>query len=493
MRKGILMGTKRMGFLSYLFILVLGPIFLSSTAFSSTVSIPVVSASKGEVIEIPVMVDNVASLGGFQFMVTYDPTVLTLPDINYGSMSPSPNWMMIKDIATPGQIKIGAYDQVLAGSNGSNASIVKLLFNVIGNQKNSTDINIISMKLSDIYGINIPATLGLNGFFSVKVIDNDGDGVPDDIDNRPEIYNPDQTDTDHDNIGDADERCKNDLPVKIGSSNYSSLQEAYDAAPDIAAIEVQAEALYQNIVADKGKSIILDGGYDCNWTNIPYIGETIFKGEIHNINSSLTLKNFYVRKYTTTPIDCAHLTGSEHDTDLDGIPDACDPCPTFAGTCDGDTDSDGMPDSFEFQSGLNRSDPYDAIHDNDNDGATNLQEYIYGTNPSTPDTDTDGDGIPDSVDQCGMIQPVKVSSVYYPSFQRAYNAVLDGDILQSQDEILIGEFNLNRDISVTINAGYDCNYSVDSGETIIKGNVEITDGSLRIDSGKLTIKKYNDN
>jgi pimeloyl-ACP methyl ester carboxylesterase len=46
----------------------------------------------------------------------------------------------------------------------------------------------------------------------------------------------------------------------------------------------------------------------------------------------------------------------------------------------GDSDSDGMPDWWEIKYGLN---PYvdDADDDLDNDGATNLEEYMHGTNP----------------------------------------------------------------------------------------------------------------
>jgi hypothetical protein len=53
--------------------------------------------------------------------------------------------------------------------------------------------------------------------------------------------------------------------------------------------------------------------------------------------------------------------------------------PNFGGAADSDTD--GMPDFWENQYGLNRNNPADANLDNDGDGATNLQEYLAGTNP----------------------------------------------------------------------------------------------------------------
>ena len=46
-----------------------------------------------------------------------------------------------------------------------------------------------------------------------------------------------------------------------------------------------------------------------------------------------------------------------------------------------DTDKDGMPDTWEQDYGFNPNDPSDAAKDFDKDGATNLQEFLAGTNP----------------------------------------------------------------------------------------------------------------
>ena len=46
-----------------------------------------------------------------------------------------------------------------------------------------------------------------------------------------------------------------------------------------------------------------------------------------------------------------------------------------------DTDGDGMPDWWELWHNLNSNDPSDAALDSDNDGITNLNEYIAGTDP----------------------------------------------------------------------------------------------------------------
>ncbi len=55
----------------------------------------------------------------------------------------------------------------------------------------------------------------------------------------------------------------------------------------------------------------------------------------------------------------------------------------------GDVDGDGLPDWWEKQYQLNSSQD-DASLDNDNDGANNLLEFQFGTNPFKADTDNDG-------------------------------------------------------------------------------------------------------
>lgn len=55
-----------------------------------------------------------------------------------------------------------------------------------------------------------------------------------------------------------------------------------------------------------------------------------------------------------------------------------------------DWDADGLPSDWEIANGLDHLDATDAQEDADNDGLTNLQEYIYGFDPQDPDSDDDG-------------------------------------------------------------------------------------------------------
>jgi len=81
---------------------------------------------------------------------------------------------------------------------------------------------------------------------------------------------------------------------------------------------------------------------------------------------------------------------SDHDgdgrTSLDEQNDTQDP----TDLSNPDTDGDLMPDGWELDNGLDPNDPNDANIDSDLDGATNLVEYSFNSDPNDKDTDDDG-------------------------------------------------------------------------------------------------------
>ncbi len=88
---------------------------------------------------------------------------------------------------------------------------------------------------------------------------------------------------------------------------------------------------------------------------------------------------------------------SNTDTDGDGVKDDIDAFPNnpsewldtdkdgIGNNADADDDNDGMPDTWEEEYGFNPL-VKDGSGDLDNDGYTNLREYMQGTDPSDPDS-----------------------------------------------------------------------------------------------------------
>lgn len=61
--------------------------------------------------------------------------------------------------------------------------------------------------------------------------------------------------------------------------------------------------------------------------------------------------------------------------------------PEYKGTPHKDSDSDGMPDDWETKHGLNPNDAADAIADSNDDGYTNIEDFINGLDPKAKKID----------------------------------------------------------------------------------------------------------
>jgi DNA-binding beta-propeller fold protein YncE len=81
---------------------------------------------------------------------------------------------------------------------------------------------------------------------------------------------------------------------------------------------------------------------------------------------------------------------------------------------------------------------------------------------------------------------VKVASKVdpFPLIQDAYDYVsvnnLNGDTILSRDVVIDGDLYIDQPISVTLEGGYDPAFSMVTGETVINGNLTVSDGTLTI-------------
>ena len=136
---------------------------------------------------------------------------------------------------------------------------------------------------------------------------------------------------------------------------------------------------------DEGESIDLKGTADD--PDIPYgLGDQLNYRWRSNISGILgkgeTLNN------TVLPIG-NHLITLEV-SDLAGESTTASIIVIVLETPQSDTDGDGIPNKWERDFGLDPSNGDDADSDADSDGLSNIEEYLNNTNPHSSDTDNDG-------------------------------------------------------------------------------------------------------
>jgi Tol biopolymer transport system component len=175
--------------------------------------------------------------------------------------------------------------------------------------------------------------------------DVDGDGVPENVDTCPGIYNPDQSDTDGDGIGDACDNCPTMHDPLQTDTDGDYIGDACDTDAD------------NDGVADKDS---IDTDSDGDPDSFGLLTIAMWGDACPSI-------------FNPAP---------QNDFDGDGIYDACDNCPAVANADQIDSDGDGVGDACE---------------------GVVVPETEKPSSSPTPPPDTDGDGIADTTDNCPAV------------------------------------------------------------------------------------------
>ena len=158
--------------------------------------------------------------------------------------------------------------------------------------------------------------------------------------------------------------------------------------------------------------------------------------EIYNLDTATVVKTRAFTSTTISPAITSTTTWQDENAKVGRIGRSLHPgitlyqqataleaTPAFSAYLD--TDEDGMRDAWETTYAFNKNSPADAALDADNDGATNLREFLAGTNPRT--ADTDGDGASDGVELAAGSDPLLASS-RPPYFSGAPSGVSGEDL-----------------------------------------------------------------
>jgi len=84
------------------------------------------------------------------------------------------------------------------------------------------------------------------------------------------------------------------------------------------------------------------------------------------------------------------------------------------------------------------------------------------------------------------IGPVRIGTTNYNTIQTAYNAAVSGNVIKSRDLTLVESLTVNRNITVTLEGGYNSDFTSNYGTmTTLRGMITTTSGG-----GTLTIKNF---
>lgn len=317
------------------------------------------------------------------------------------------------------------------------------------------------------------------------------------------------------------------------SMGYFSLQSAYNAALTDSILKLRAATFIETVIFNQSKSVTIKGGFNNDFSSNA-AGQSIINGTVTIFNGTLIFDNITIRSSDASQsLLTVSSSGTGTGTVTSSLPNCIDcgtTCSSFlttgtfvtltatpspdsvfagwTGACSGTgscplTVSSNTSVTATFNKILNfdvttsGADLMTATFTIPTQGATswlwNFGDGITSTvqNPThlyntpgdyTVSLTTNNYSVSKLVSIVGCTNPkVRISGdqTVFTSIQSAYNAATGGSVIQIRGVEFTETLTAARDISVTFNGGYNCDFSANSGTTVIHGSPRISAGTVK--------------